>query len=240
MPRIHVLLKKEELDSQRLEDKVVIVLDVLFATSTIVTALANGAREVLPVLDEAAARSVAHSFAADEVVLAGELMAETLAGFASPTPMALVEHGVAGKTLIYSTTNGTVALAHSATAAHVYAAALLNGPAVVRAVAEEHESRTILVVCSGSVDNFNLEDFFGAGYLADLFGNAFGPRADFSDAALAARMLYRGTRPVDCLRASRVGRMMIERELEAEVDFAAQRGKFDVVPVLMHGRLRLQ
>ena len=41
--KIHVLLKKEELDSQRLPGKVVIVLDILFATSSIVAAMAHGA-----------------------------------------------------------------------------------------------------------------------------------------------------------------------------------------------------
>jgi 2-phosphosulfolactate phosphatase len=51
MPKIHVLLKKEELDAQRLEDKVVVVLDILFATSSIVTALAHGATEVIPAID---------------------------------------------------------------------------------------------------------------------------------------------------------------------------------------------
>lgn len=237
MPKIHVLLKKEELDGVRLPGKVVIVLDVLFATSTIVTALASGAKEVIPTLDEAAARRAADGLAKDSYVISGELNAITIDGFAPPTPQALVAHGIAGKTLIYCTTNGTVALGKSADAAHVYAASLLNGPAVVSAVAAEHVDRSLLIVCSGSADNFNLEDFFGAGYLVDLFATALGPGAEFSDAALAARFLYKGSRPVDCLLAARVGRMMVERGVEDEVRFAAQRGKFDVVPVLVDGRL---
>ena len=237
MPKIHVLLKKEELDDVRLPGKVVIVLDVLFATSTIITAFAHGAREVIPTLDEAAARHQAARLAPGSYVISGELNAITIAGFAPPTPQALVAEGIAGKTLIYCTTNGTVALGKSSAAAHVYAAAFLNGPAVVGAVAAEHVDRTILIVCSGSADNFNLEDFFGAGYLVDLFATALGPGIEFSDAALAARYLYRGNKPVECLLASRVGRMMVERGVEDEVRFAAQRGKFEVVPKLVEGRL---
>ena len=66
MQKIHVLLKKEELDAQRLDGKVVVVLDILFATSSIVTALAHGATEVIPTLDgraaqEAAAATSSHS-----------------------------------------------------------------------------------------------------------------------------------------------------------------------------------
>jgi 2-phosphosulfolactate phosphatase len=55
--KIHVLTKKEELDSVRIPGKVVVVLDILFATTTMVTALAHGASDIVPVLDEAAARA---------------------------------------------------------------------------------------------------------------------------------------------------------------------------------------
>ncbi len=88
--KLHVLLKKEELDQERLPGKTVIVLDVLFATSSIVTVLANGASEVLPLLDGDAARSEAARRVAGSFVLAGELDAVTLEGFCHPTPLALL------------------------------------------------------------------------------------------------------------------------------------------------------
>ena len=162
MQKIHVLLKKEELDAQRLDGKVVVVLDILFATSSIVTALAHGATEVIPTLDGRAAQEAAKAFPAGSYVLSGELNADTLPGFVHPTPQALLAEGIAGRRLIYCTTNGTVALAKSQGAAHVYAAALLNGRAVVERIAAQHPDSTILIVCSGSADNFNLEDFYGA------------------------------------------------------------------------------
>ena len=55
--KVHVLTKKEELDRVRVPGKVVVVLDILFATTTMVAALAHGASEIVPVLDEAAARA---------------------------------------------------------------------------------------------------------------------------------------------------------------------------------------
>ena len=105
--KIHVLTRKEELDSVRVAGKVVVVLDILFATSTMVTALASGAREIVPVLDEAAARAEALRCEAGCFVLAGELYAETLPGFAHPAPLSLLAHGVAGKTVSFSL-NGTI------------------------------------------------------------------------------------------------------------------------------------
>ena len=236
MAKIHVLLKKEELDSQRLPGKTVVVLDILFATSSIVAAMAHGAAEVIPTLDGAAARAEAARHPAGSCVLSGELNAETLPGFVHPTPLALLAENLAGKTLVYSTTNGTVAVAKSREADHVYAAALLNGEAVVKHIGAHHADETVLIVCSGSADNFNLEDFYGAGYLVSLFAQQ-GQEHEFSDAALAAQLLYEHGEAGECLRRARVGRMMLERRLDREVDFAAQKRLYDVVPKLDGKRL---
>ena len=237
--KVHVLYRKEDLDHEKLEGKVAIVLDVLFATSTIITAMANGVTQVIPTLDEAGARAEAQKHPAGSYVLAGELYAETLPGFASPTPLALLEQQIAGRTLIYSTTNGTVALRQSSRADHVYAGALINGEAVVNRVLEKHPGKTILIVCSGSMGMVNLEDLYGAGYFVDLLSRALDENSDFSDAALAARSLYRSEDAADCLMRARVGRLMVERNLIPEVQFAARLSVFDAVPVLEGGSLRL-
>src|SRR4051812_50088409 len=92
--KIHVLTKKEELDSVRIPGKVVVVLDILFATTTMVAALAHGATEIVPVLDEAAARAYGKDLLVDSFVLSGELYAETLPGFAHPAPPPPLGHGV--------------------------------------------------------------------------------------------------------------------------------------------------
>jgi len=228
--KVHVLGRKEEIDTVRLPGKIVIVLDVLFATSTIATALASGARAVTPALDEAAARAEGARHAPESVVLAGELYAETLPGFAPPMPQALVAYGSTDKHVIYSTTNGTVALKSMTGAERVYAAALLNGRAVVEHVLSAHPDNTILIVCAGTMGNFNFEDFYGAGYLVDLVAQQLGEQADYSDAARAARRLFRAVEPLPGLLDCRVGRMMTERGFRHEVEYAAQLSVLPVVP----------
>jgi 2-phosphosulfolactate phosphatase len=235
--RIHVLYRKEDLEGFRLAGKVVIVLDILFATSTIVSALANGATDVIPTLDEQGARAKTAELPADSFVASGELYAETIPGFVSPTPLALLAHGVAGRTVVYSTTNGTVALRHASAAAHVYAGAMLNAQAVVDHVRSRHPEDTVLIVCSGSAGSVNLEDMVGGGYFADLFARALGGEQELSDAALAALHLYRSVDPFDALMRSRVGRMMQERDLVHEVEYAARRSEINLVPRLVDGRL---
>ena len=236
--KVHVLTRKEELESVRVSGKVVVVLDILFATTTMVAALAHGATEVVPVLDQAA-HAQAQALRPDSFVLSGELYAETLPGFAHPAPLALLRHGIKGKTVVYSTTNGTVAMARSTAAGRVYCGALLNAFALCSHVVANHPRETVLLVCSGSGDNFNFEDFYGAGYFVECFASLLGGAADLSDAAKAARTLYLHSRAPEALLDCRVGRMMVSRGLGEEVEFACRRDAFPVVPVLEQGRLRL-
>ncbi|MGH8688162.1 MAG: 2-phosphosulfolactate phosphatase [Burkholderiales bacterium] len=237
--RIHVLTRKEEFDAERARGKVVVVLDILFATTTIVAALAEGATEVLPVADEAAARAEGARLEPGSFVLSGELLAETLPGFAPPVPLGLLAHGVRGKTLVYSTTNGTVAVLQSASAQHVYCGSLLNARAVAERIATEHARDTILILCSGSGGNFNFEDFYGAGCLVDRLASALGGETDLSDAARAALALFREARVPNALLECRVGRMMAKRGMSHEVDFACRFDAYPIVPRLEGNRLRV-
>ncbi|HZP88679.1 MAG TPA: 2-phosphosulfolactate phosphatase [Burkholderiales bacterium] len=234
--KVHVLFRRQDLDMVKLEGKIVIVLDVLFATSTMIAALADGAAAVIPTLNEEHAREHAKRLRDGSYVLAGELFADQIPGFAPPTPMALMAHDLRDRTVVYATTNGTVALHESAAAEHVYAGALINAGALVSHIARAHAQGTILIVCSGSMGNPNLEDLYGAGCFVDLILKAMGER-DLSDAAWAARALYLSEPAQSVLLRCRVGKLMQERGLTEEVKFAARESVVDVVPKLIDGRL---
>jgi 2-phosphosulfolactate phosphatase len=237
--KVHVLTRKEELDGVRVQGKVVVVLDIIFATTTMVTALAHGATEIVPVLDEAAARRCFKDFPEDSCVLSGELYAETLPGFAHPAPLALLEHGVKGKSVVYSTTNGTVAMQLAAGAARVYCGALLNAARLVEHIVAAHRGETVLILCSGSGGNFNLEDFYGAGCFVERLAARVGGSGDLSDAAKTALAFYRAARLPDALLDCRVGQMMVKRGLRHEVEFACKIDSLPVVAALENGRVRL-
>jgi 2-phosphosulfolactate phosphatase len=242
MQKIHVLTRKEELDGERLDGKVLIVLDVLFATTTMVAVLNAGLAEVIPMPDGPTALAEAQKRAPGSFLLAGEFMAETLPGFLHATPQSLMAESIAGRSLIYATTNGTPALLKSRGGHEVLAAALVNGRAVVEHVVRSHPDRTIVLVCAGSAGRFNLEDFYGAGYLVSLFQQSPGARS-FTDAALAAGLLYtQGRCPPGeehHLWRARVGQRMLGKGLDAELHYAAQESVIDAVPRLVGDRLVL-
>lgn len=235
MPKLHVLFTKETLDPARLNGKVVIVLDVLFATSTIVHAFGEGIDSIWPARDAEDARRIAGGLEAP--MLAGEYLTGSLPGFGPATLLALAEARGQSATMVYATTNGTVALKNAAAATNVYVGALLNGAALAAHVLRRHPQASILLVCSGSVDRFNLEDFYGAGHLVEHFERS--GNYELTDAALAALLLRRGCDAQTALGVSRVGRMMEAHGLQHEVDCAAQTDTLDVVPRLDHGRLHL-
>ena len=230
--KVHVLFKREDLDHERLEGKVAIVLDVLFATTTIIHALYSGAKEVIPVLNEECARSAAKTYQEGSAVLAGELYGDTLPGFFHPVPLRLAEEDLTNKALVYSTTNGTVALRQSLGADQVFVGAMINAESVVNHVLSNHSDKTILIVCSGSMGSPNLEDTCGAGYFVDLL-KARMENADndtFSDAAETAQSVFKLEPSVEILLGSRVGRMMVQRGMEEEVRFAAKLSTHQMVP----------
>lgn len=234
IPSLHVLTRREDIDPVRLAGRVVVVIDILFATSTIVHALAAGAGSVYPAVDDVDARSAANQ--RNNALLAGEYLARTLPDYAPATPLALAARLAGrGRDVVYLTTNGTPAIAACQAAHAVYAGALTNAAALARHIVQTHPGVPVLLVCAGSLGQFNLEDFVGAGHLAKALrvAGTFDP----TDAALAAELACGGGRLAQTLAASRVGRMLARHGLSDEIAHAAVSDSCDVVPVLRDGVL---
>ncbi|TLS38294.1 2-phosphosulfolactate phosphatase [Pseudalkalibacillus caeni] len=233
MAKLHVLMQKEMIDPRKLEGKVAVVLDVLLATSTIISSLNAGASQVIPVKNEQEARDEMKRRAEEGPIVTGEFKGRTIEGFLDPLPTYLKQRAE-GRTVILSTTNGTVAIRKALGARHVYIGALLNGEALIQHLFEEHPNETIILICSGSSDSFCMEDFYGAGYLVSLLDKISGSQWELTDAALTAKIFYEAnqTDAEKILLNSRVGKMMAGQGLEEEVIFVAQQGVMDEIPEL--------
>lgn len=232
MSKIQLLMKKEEIDQEKLnEHKIVIVFDILLATSTITAVLENGAKEVIPVLDRQEAYKVAED--SKDYLLVGEFEGATLDGFLSPAPTSLKDI-VAGKTIILSTTNGTVALKNSSGVKKVYACSLLNSKAVASHIQKEYDGESIVLVCAGSSNNFNLEDFYGAGYFINCLLNET-YKFELSDSAKAAHLFYVGNKndSLPILLQSSVGNMLVKYGFEDELKFVSQHSVYNVIPLFI-------
>lgn len=240
MTKIHLLMKKEEIDTEKISEgnKLAIVLDVLLATTTIVSALKDGAKEVIPVLHGEEAVELANNFQQGDYMLAGEWKAKPITGFVYPSPT-LIRQSINGKILILSTTNGTVALRKASLAKKVYIASIINNPSVATAVKEIMEVDTILVICSGNSGEISLEDFYGAGHFIDCMMKD--SSYELTDAAKAALYFYRGQEDsYEVLRSSYVGQLLEEHNDMTDVKLAASKGITSIVPILKDGKVMIE
>ncbi|WP_157568006.1 2-phosphosulfolactate phosphatase [Hymenobacter ginkgonis] len=214
--KVDICFSPDLLSLYDLQGRVAVIVDVLRATSTIVTALAAGVTEVFPTatLEECAALGREHGY-----ITAAERDGIAAAGFdLGNSPFGFLDGKlpVRGRALAISTTNGTLALRRSLAAEAVVCGAFLNLKAVVDfAVAQQ---RDVLVVCAGWKGQFCLEDSLFGGALAERLA-AQGFDITASDAALAALHLWQHAKPTwphYLLQSAAVRRL---NALEAHDDF---------------------
>ncbi len=227
------------LPSRDLRGVVCVVFDVLRATSTLVAALVNGARQVFPVLTAEEAFALRRD-RFPEAVLGGERGGVRIDAFdLGNSPREYTPERVAGRCVVTTTTNGTVALRACAHADAVLAAGLVNLDATAAWLrARRPRPATLLLVCAGTGAHFACEDGLGAGGLAARLGGANIDRLD--DATLAVSALY-DQRRVDlagALRASENGRRLMEIGLGEDVAWCARESVLDEVAFMHEGAMQ--
>jgi 2-phosphosulfolactate phosphatase len=172
--RVDVLLGEALPTPAEVAGKVTVVVDVLRASTTMVAALAAGARTVIPFDSVDAVVDRSRAFQRGEVFLAGERKMQPIAGFdAGNSPAEFTAERVQGRTVLLTTTNGTAALASSAGARSCFVAGFCNAAATLGAVREAlGEGGYLLIVCAGQERRLALEDVACAGWFVHAFANA--------------------------------------------------------------------
>jgi len=167
MPSIDAVALPDHLVDDQICGKIAVVIDVLRATTSIVEALGNGARCVVPVASVDGARLIAHE--RDSALLCGERGGIKPEGFSlGNSPFEYGRGVVAGKDCVLTTTNGTRALHMAVGADEVLVGAITNVDAVCDWV--RRDGRDVVLVCSGTDGRVSLEDCLGAGLIVDRLG----------------------------------------------------------------------
>lgn len=222
---------------ERIRGTHAVVVDVLRATSTIATALANGSEGVIPVESPDEALLVRDRLGRERVILCGERASVKIPGFdLDNSPASFTPAAVAGKTLVMTTTNGTRALRAVGGAASVRTAAPLNRAAVARALAAQ--SGDVTIVCAGDEGRFALDDALGAGALVDTLRRLI-EDLELHDGARAAAMLYAGSHETlrDAIASADHAATLARAGFGSDVVRCAQLDQLDVVPTLHDGIL---
>lgn len=215
---------------------IVLVIDILRTNTTIITALANGARSVVPAAAADEATMLAQNLETDSTILAGEKKMEPIPGFAlGNSPLEMTPEMVRGKTLVMATTNGTGAYQKVGAGKTVIVGAAVNFSAAA-AVARErfHENGELVIVCAGRERQFALEDAYTAGRFAQVVATGKGRGVvEFNDGAIAAKELVRryGDRWKRAIGASAAARALKKAGYKNDVDAATDSDRYDIVPV---------
>lgn len=153
--------------AKSLEGGVVVVIDVLRATTTIVHALAAGCLSVIPCLDVEEALAQSRGFPRENVILGGERQGKPLPGFdRGNSPGEYTSSNCRSCTLVLTTTNGTRALLQARQAERVLIAAFVNYSAVCEQL--RLETRPVHILCAGHAGEIALEDTILAGAFVDF------------------------------------------------------------------------
>lgn len=235
LPRLEVCLSPALLHLFDTTDKIVVIIDVFRATSTIAAALHNGATEVIPVAS--VQECIEIGAACENGITAGERDGQIAPGLAyGNSPSEYPASFVAGKTLVLTTTNGTRLLHMVKGASAIITGSFLNLQAVCNYLLAQQKD--VLLACAGWKDRFNLEDTLFAGAVADKLQQHF---LIHCDSALAAIRLHQQSAGnyLDFLKDGSHYRRLSAYGLQADMAYCASPDLHPVVPVLEGRVLRI-
>ncbi len=237
--KIDVYFTPLGLNAGDLAGRGVVVIDVLRATSSIVTALSAGAKAIIPAATSEEAVRLTANLEKDGIVLAGERRMIKIEGFGlGNSPREMTREAVGGKTVFLATTNGTPALVAAQGGDPVLVAAALNFSAVAeRARAVFAERGDLVIICAGREKQFALEDAYTAGRLVKAVKKG-SRKVALNDAAQVSLDLagqHGGWQ--DAFDSSDAARQLAETGLGADVAYCAHPDRFTVVPVYADRRI---
>lgn len=226
-PNIEVCLSPQLFDLYDIKGKVVVVIDILRASSTIVTALNNGAEKVIPVSSLEDCQAYRHEA---NHILAAERNGQVADGFEhGNSPLEYTKETIEGKTLVLTTSNGTKCLNMSHNADLVLVGSFLNLSSVCNKLFETHKD--CILFCAGWKGHFNIEDTLFAGAVIEKLHYHFNFN---NDAAFAARQLFVNAEEhlLDVISHSNHYQRLASYGVLEDIEYCMQQDLFHSVPEL--------
>ncbi len=242
--KIDLSFSSSQFDELQLRDKNIVVLDILRASTTIIVALNNGAREIIPVGSIESAVKISGSLFGEVTLRGGERNGKMIEGFnLGNSPLEYGEAAVRGKSIIYCTTNGSVAMAKSRYARTLVVGAFVNLSAVVDHI--KAEKKDFLLICAGRVNSigyFSLEDAVCAGMMIQKLMKDESLELELSDSAKASLALHKsfGRSILKMLRTSEHGKYLAEIGFAEDLKICAAVDSVPILPTLQGTVIKLR
>lgn len=233
--KLEVFMSAFSFQEEELRKKTVVMIDVFRASSTIVTALQNGASGVIPVEDMDAAGRMSQRLNAPGILLCGEKGGEKIEGYdLGNSPYEYTREAVGGKTIIFNTSNGTKALKRAAMADEILVGCFLNLKCIIDVLRET--GNAIVLVCAGWRGRLSLEDLLCAGNIIYELTDGNLPNNARDGAKVAFGLFEKFGDDVEgILRTSNHAQRLQHLTENDDVGFCCQVNKMDILPVLQEG-----
>ncbi len=236
--KVRVLFSPANFDELYFTGKTTVVIDVLRATTTIVAALNNGAREVIPVATVDFAMKVSGNIFSGMTLLGGERNTKRIEGFnLGNSPLEYTESVVGGKTVILYTTNGTRAIVKAKFSENLLICSFNNLAAISKYLIKLNKD--VEIICSGTNGFFSLEDSVCAGKLiSELI--TLNENIELFDSAKAVVSLNKsfGKSTLKLLKESEHGKLLAENGFEEDLKYCAKVSNVDVIPYFTSGTVK--
>ncbi len=230
---IEVCFTPGEYDYFKGKHEIVVVIDVLRATTAICAAFDNGIKSIIPVstLEEAL------EYKAKGYLVGAERKGQIVEGFDfGNSPYTYMNEKLRGQEVVLTTTNGTKALNIAKSAETVVVGALVNLDALCKWLVKQNKNT--LCLCSGWQDKFNLEDTICAGAISEHLLST-GNYTSNEDSSIAAKYLYLSAvdNYIGFLKASSHRRRLKNLNLNEDIKYCLTPNQTDVIPILKDGKL---
>ncbi|MBA4313612.1 MAG: 2-phosphosulfolactate phosphatase [Chlorobiaceae bacterium] len=237
---ITVHLTPGNIDEMGLKDKNLIVIDVLRASTTIATALQNGAKEIMPVGTIENAVKISGSLFGGVTLRAGERNSKMIEGFnLGNSPKEFTEDVVKAKSIIFFTTNGTTAIGKGKHAKNLVVAGFVNLSKVVEFFINLQED--IVILCAANENVFCIEDAVCAGRIINKMAGSAGIELVLDDTGVACATLDKsfGKSILKMLKSTEHGKYLTEIGFADDLKICAALDSVQVIPMLVGNIIKL-
>jgi len=237
--KLDVLFSPVQADELFFTGKTTVVIDVLRASSTIITALTNGAKEVVPVGTVEFAVKVSGGIFGGQTLLGGERNTKKIEGFAlGNSPSEYTKEIVSGKSIVFYSTNGSHAIVKAKYSANLFICSFNNLKALAKHLKKLNED--VIILCSGNNNFFSLEDSVCAGMLISelIAGNK---KNELTDASTSALTLFKssGKDIFKMLCKTDHGQLLINNGFKEDLKACAELDNTEVIPYFAENVLKV-
>jgi 2-phosphosulfolactate phosphatase len=234
---IDVFFSVQAFQEEELRGKTAVIIDVLRASSSITTAISNGAKKIIPVADMSDAMKIANTMDQKDFLLCGEKNGSKIEGYhLGNSPAEYTPEVVKGKTLIFNTTNGTKAIKKASLANQIYVGTFLNQQSILNML-KEHDDEIVLV-CSGWQGRLSIEDTLFAGSIVHSISWGNLPDSAKDGAKVAFGLFEKfGDDLEAAISKSDHAKRLAELVPNGDISFCCKVNEFDVLPGMRDGIL---